>query len=94
MSRDELTKIIRKKLWDSEIDLGRASKEELVHFLDEKDKRIKAMRNRVNRAVPQEEVGQDPNVTKFVKNMQESIKNNPQFRAYMKNFLRNLNTEE
>lgn len=93
-TREELCNIIRDRIWDSEIDIENAPKEALVRFLDEKDKRIKAMKNRPHASIPQEEVEQDPNVTRFVKKMQESIKNNPQFRSYMKNLLNNLNTEE
>ena len=93
-SREELCNIIRDKIWDSEIDLESASKDALVRFLDEKDRRIKSLRNRPRTAIPQEEVEQDPNVVKFIKNMQNSIQTNPQFKAYMKNFLKNLNTEE
>ena len=89
MGCDELTKIIRKKLWDSEIDLNTASKAELVRFLEEKDKRMKEFTRRDKT----EELERDPQVADFVKRMKQNIKNNPQFRSYMKNFLNKLDEE-
>ena len=89
MSRDELTKIIRKKLWDSEIDLHSASDKELVRFLEAKDKRMKEFARKDNT----EELERDPQVADFVKRMKKNIKDNPQFRSYMKNFLKNLDEE-
>jgi hypothetical protein len=89
MGCDELAKIIRKKLWDSEIDLNTASKAELVHFLEEKDKRMKEFARRDKN----EEFERDPQVADFVKRMKQNIKDNPQFRSYMKNFLNKLDEE-
>lgn len=89
MSRDELTKIIRKKLWDSEIDLNSASNKELVRFLEAKDKRMKEFARKDNA----EELERDPQVADFVKRMKKNIKDNPQFRSYMKNFLKNLDED-
>ena len=86
MGREELSRIIRNKLWDSEIDLNNAPTEALVRFLEEKDKRMKSLKKN-------EELERDPQVAQFVKNMKKNIKENPQFRAYMKNFLNNLDEE-
>ena len=44
MSFPYLANIIRKKLWDSEIDINEASKEDLVEFLKKKDARIRQLR--------------------------------------------------
>lgn len=87
MGREELCRIITKKLWDSEIDLSTASKAELVRFLEAKDKRMKEFKKN-------EDLERDPKVADFVKNMKKTIKENPQFRAYMKKFLGQLDTEE
>ena len=89
MNRDELVKIIRNKLWDSEIDINNASNRELVRFLEEKDKRMKEVRNEAKN----ENLERDPQVADFVKRMKQNIKDNPQFRSYMKNFLKNLDEE-
>jgi hypothetical protein len=87
MGREELCRIIRNKLWDSEIDIENAPKDALVRFLEEKDKRMQALKR-------SEDVERDPKVAEFVKNMKKTIKENPQFRAYMKKFLGQLDTEE
>ncbi len=87
MSREELCRIVRKHLWESEIDLDAASKVQLVRFLEAKDKRMKEFKKG-------EDLERDPKVADFVKNMKKTIKENPQFRAYMKNFLGQLDTEE
>ena len=86
-SREELVNIIRKHLWDTEIDTNTASREALVRFLNEKDRRKKEF-------AQTEELERDPRVANFVKNMKKTIKENPQFRAYMKNFLGELDSEE
>ena len=44
MPRERLVNIIVKKLWDTEIDIEESSNEELVEFLNKKDKRIREMR--------------------------------------------------
>lgn len=93
MGRDELTKIIRNKLWDSEIDITRASDRELVRFLEEKDKKMKEVMRREKEDKKGEELERDPQVADFVKRMKKNIKDNPQFRSYMKNFLKNLDEE-
>jgi len=41
-----LKEIIEERLWDSEIDLNSASKEELIRFLDNKDRAFKRVRER------------------------------------------------
>ena len=90
MSRDELTKIIRNKLWDSEININNATNSELVRFLEEKDKRMKEVRNEEKK---NENLERDPQVADFVKRMKQNIKDNPQFRSYMKSFLNNLDED-
>ena len=82
-STDELVKIIRERLWDSEINLNRASKEELVAFLDEKNirmteyKRMKALE-------------EDPKVNEFKSKMKNTLHNNPHLREWAKKFLGEL----
>jgi plasmid maintenance system antidote protein VapI len=93
MGREELTKIIRKKLWDTEIDINTASDRELVRFLEEKDKRMKEFARRDVEEKRNEELERDPQVTDFVRRMKQNIKDNPQFRSYMKNFLNKLDED-
>ena len=82
-STDELVKIIRERLWDSEMNLNRASKEELVAFLDEKNKR----RTEYKRMKALEE---DPKVNEFKSKMKNTLHNNPHLREWAKKFLGEL----
>lgn len=94
MDDERLKRIIRHELWDSEIDLNRASHRELVNFLTEKDKRKQeVLRRDKEQKKASEEMERDPQVADFVKRMKKNIKDNPQFRSYMKNFLKNLDEE-
>ena len=79
-STDELVKIIRERLWDSEINLNRASKEELVAFLDEKNKRMSEYKRM--RALEE-----DPKVNEFKSKMKNTLHNNPHLREWAKKFL-------
>jgi predicted XRE-type DNA-binding protein len=97
MGRDELIKIINKHLWDSEIDTENASKLALVRFLEEKDKRMQAMKQRKSEEKQMEEqieeLENDPKVANFINKMKTTYKKNPQFRSYVKNFLGGLEEE-
>lgn len=83
MSTDRLTSIIKERLWDSEINLNTATKQELINFLKEKDrrmneyKRVKALEN-------------DPKVIEFKERMKKTIKNNPHLHDWVKQFLGKL----
>ena len=82
-STDELVKIIRERLWDSEINLNRASKEELVAFLDEKNKRMTEYKR-------MKALEEDPNVNEFKSKMKNTLHNNPHLREWAKKFLGEL----
>ena len=82
-STDELVKIIRERLWDSEINLNRASKAELVAFLDEKNKRMSEYKRM--RALEE-----DPKVNEFKSKMKNTLHNNPHLREWAKKFLGEL----
>lgn len=85
MERSELVNIIKKNLWDSEIDVRTARFNDLVAFLDEKDRRIKEL----NSNVPHEhdEFDDDPRVKAFEKEARKAIKENPQLARYINNIL-------
>jgi hypothetical protein len=93
MDDERMKRIIRHELWDSEINLNTASHRDLVKFLTEKDKRKQEIARRDKQEKEVEELERDPQVTDFVKRMKKNIKDNPQFRSYMKNFLNNLDEE-
>lgn len=82
-STDELAKIIRERLWDSEINLNRASKEELVAFLDEKNKRMTEYKR-------MKALEEDPKVNEFKSKMKNTLHNNPHLREWAKKFLGEL----
>lgn len=82
-STDELVKIIRERLWDSEINLNRASKEELVAFLDEKNKRMTEYKR-------MKALEEDPKVNEFKSKMKNTLHNNPHLREWAKKFLGEL----
>ena len=82
-STDELVKIIRERLWDSEINLNRASKAELVAFLDEKNKRMSEYKRM--RALEE-----DPKVNEFKAKLKNTFNNNPHLREWAKKFLGEL----
>ena len=82
-STDELVKIIRERLWDSEINLNRASKAELVAFLDEKNKRMAEYKR-------MKALEEDPKVNEFKSKMKNTLHNNPHLRECAKKFLGEL----
>lgn len=82
-STDELEKIIRERLWDSEIDLNRASKAELVAFLDEKNKRMTQYKR-------MKALEEDPKVNEFKNKLKNTLNNNPHLREWTKKFLGEL----
>ena len=79
---DELTKIIKERLWDSEIELGTATKNDLIKFLDEKNKRMHEYKR-------MKELEEDPSVIDFKNRMKRTLENNPHLRDWVKNFVGN-----
>ena len=82
-SATELIGIIRERLWDSEIDLTRASKSDLVKFLDNKDKLMREYRH--NR-----ELEQDPKINEFKEGLKKTIEENPQLKEWIHNFAKSF----
>ena len=82
-TREELVKIIERHLWDSEINVEDALKEELVEFLNDKNKRIQEYR-KIN------ELEQDPKVMEFKEKMKETFKNNPHLRDWARKIIGNV----
>lgn len=80
MGTDELVKIIRERLWDSEINLATASKHDLVKFLDEKNKRMAEFKR-------MKALENDPKVNEFIGRMRTTFKNNPHLRDWAKKIL-------
>jgi len=80
MGIDELVKIIRERLWDSEINLATASKHDLVKFLDDKNKRMAEFKR-------MKALENDPKVNEFIGRMRTTFKNNPHLRDWAKKIL-------
>ena len=86
MSRSELEKIIRERLWDTEIDIEDAEKAELVEFLDEKDARMKEFK-RMN------ELENDPKVNEFKNRLKNTLRDNPHLRDWAKKLVGEFDEE-
>lgn len=84
MSRDELERIIKTKLWDTELDLERSSREELILFLNEKDKRLREMLEKKESAKSKK----DKSVEEFRKLLEEKIAENPRLKAALVEMLK------
>lgn len=80
MSRDKLVGIIRKKLWDSEIDIDRAHTLELVKFLEEKDKRMKEYQRSA-------ELENDPKVQEFKNRLKKTVNDNPHLKEWVRKLI-------
>lgn len=83
MSREKLIDIIRQHLWDSEIDLNRATHEQLVAFLAEKDRRVKENKRLA-------ELENDPQVNAFKERLKKTVNSNPHLRKWVQDFIGNL----
>ena len=83
MSRERLVNIIVKKLWDTEIDIEEASNEELVEFLNKKDKRIREMKEIEN-------AEKNPEFMRFVNGLKTLIKNDPKVKDVVEKLVRSF----
>ncbi len=85
MTRSELAEIIQNKLWDSEINVKDSSKSRLVEFLEEKDRKLKALLKK--REEKQGTKVEDPHVRELKEKVKESIKKNPNLRDLLEELL-------
>lgn len=81
MPRERLVNIIVKKLWDTEIDIEEASNEELVEFLNKKDKRIREMRE-------VEKAEKNPEFMRFVNGLKTLVENDPNVKDVVEKLVR------
>jgi hypothetical protein len=80
MEREKLVDIIQSKLWDTEIDVIRSSREQLVRFLEDKNRKLEELRARRNAA-------NDPAVTELKDKIKKTLESNPHLRNVLKNLL-------
>ena len=83
MPRERLVNIIVKKLWDTEIDIEESSNEELVEFLNKKDKRIREMR-------VVEKAEKNPEFMRFVNGLKTLVKNDPKVKDAVEKLVRSF----
>lgn len=76
MNREELVQVVREHLWQNEIDLAHVDREQLVRFLEDKDRQYAEMRN--------EAVGIDPAVAQLKAKLKNVIEKNPHLVGYLK----------
>lgn len=77
MDKNELVDIIENKLWDSEIDTNASSKEDLVDFLENKDKQLKELKNRRER----QRIENDPQVIELKEKIKKTLEDNPNLKS-------------
>ena len=76
MSREELVQVVREHLWQNEIDLAHVDRDQLVRFLEDKDRQFAELRN--------EAVGVDPAVVQLKTKLKNVIEKNPHLVGYLK----------
>lgn len=80
-TKDELVRIIVNKLWDSEIDIARATFDELVSFLESKERRRQQLQS-----------GEEPRpsamIMDFINKLKDATKENPSLMKYIKKYLK------
>ena len=80
MEREQLVEIIQNRLWDTEIDVTRASRDQMVRFLEDKDRRRIALEQR-------REQESDPAVTELKDKIKKTLEDNPQLRSVLKQLI-------
>jgi DNA-binding phage protein len=80
MEREKLVDIIQNKLWDTEIDVTRASREQLVSFLEDKNRRLADLQAR-------KEAANDPAVADLKDKIKKTLEDNPHLRNVLKQLI-------
>ena len=84
MSREELVQIVREHLWHNEIDLANVGHDQLVRFLEDKDRQFNALRNEQQQAAQPQAVAVDPSVVQLKDKLKKAIDKNPHLRDFLK----------
>jgi hypothetical protein len=80
MEREKLVDIIQNKLWDTEIDVTRASREQLVSFLEDKNRRLADLQAR-------KEAANDTAVADLKDKIKKTLEDNPHLRNVLKQLI-------
>lgn len=81
MTIQQLKEIIQNKLWDDEIDVKLASRDELVDFLNEKNRRMENLKKR-------QAMERDPQLNGFKERLRESLDKNPELLEFIKDLIK------
>jgi hypothetical protein len=80
MERPKLVEIIQNKLWDTEIDVTRATRDQLVRFLEDKNRRLADLQAR-------KEAANDPAVADLKDKIKKTLEDNPHLRSVLKQLI-------
>lgn len=84
MSEEQLIDIIQNKLWDSEIDVDCATKNELVAFLEDKDRQLQELKARRER----QQLEGDPKVVDLKNKIKKTLEENPNLKEFFTELFR------
>ena len=83
MSREELVQIVREHLWQNEIDLANVNRDQLVRFLEDKDRQFNALREEQTAGQGQG-IAIDPAVVQLKDKLKKALDKNPHLVGYLK----------
>lgn len=82
MSREQLVDIVQEHLWQDEIDLANVDHDQLVRFLEEKDRQFNE--RRAARDNGGQAIAVDPSVVQLKEKLKKSLDKNPHLRGFLK----------
>jgi hypothetical protein len=84
MGREELVQIVRQHLWHNEIDLANVSREQLVRFLEDKDRQFNELQNGAAQGGQPQGIAVDPSVVQLKEKLKKTLDKNPHLRGFLK----------
>ena len=84
MSREQLVDIVQEHLWQDEIDLANVDRDQLVRFLEEKDRQFEELRAARDGGQPGQGVAVDPSVIQLKEKLKKTLDKNPHLRGFLK----------
>ena len=84
MSREQLVDIVQDHLWQDEIDLANVDRDQLVRFLEAKDRQFEELRAAREGNQPGQAVAVDPSVIQLKEKLKKTLDKNPHLRGFLK----------
>ena len=84
MSREQLVDIVQEHLWQDEIDLANVDRDQLVRFLEAKDRQFEELRAAREGGQPGQGVAIDPSVVQLKEKLKKTLDKNPHLRGFLK----------